>query len=70
MEVVLYVAAGCVVGILVTWLILNSRHRDFLLKKSEELNEIKNRNSVLQANLEAQDKSLDEVKKTMLDTFK
>jgi DNA recombination protein RmuC len=70
MEVVLYVAAGCAIGALVTWIILNSRHRESLLEKSEELNEVKNRNNVLQANLDAQDKSLDEVKKTMLDTFK
>jgi DNA recombination protein RmuC len=70
MEVVFYVAGGCIAGILATWLILNSRHRDFMMKKSEELNEIRSRNSVLQANLDAQDKSLDEVKKTMIDTFK
>jgi DNA recombination protein RmuC len=70
MEVVFYVAAGCVAGVLVTWLILSARQREFLMKKSEELNEIINRNNVLQANLDAQDKSLEEVKKSMLDTFK
>jgi hypothetical protein len=70
MEVALYIVLGCVVGALVTWLILNARYRESLLKKSEELNGIKSMNSVLQANLDAQDKSFGEVKKSMLDTFK
>jgi DNA recombination protein RmuC len=74
MEVALYVVGGLVAGSVITWVvtksILNARYQGLLLRKAVDLNEIKNQNSVLQANIEAQNKSLEEVRKVMLDTFK
>jgi DNA recombination protein RmuC len=74
MEAVLYIVGGLIAGSLITWLItrsfLNARYQEVLSGKAEELNEIKTQNSVLQANIEAQDKSFEEVRKVMLDTFK
>lgn len=74
MEIALYVAAGLVTGSLLTWIItrslLNASHREELSVKAEELNEANSRNLVLQANLEARDKSLEEVRNAMLDTFR
>ena len=74
METVLYIVGGLIAGSLITWLItrsfLNARYQEVLSGKAEELNEIKTQNSVLQANIEAQDKSFEEVRKVMLDTFK
>jgi DNA recombination protein RmuC len=74
MDFVFYLIAGLATGSIIAWLItssvLNTRYREAMLNKAEELNEIKIRNSVLLANIEAQNKNLDEVKKTMLDTFK
>jgi DNA recombination protein RmuC len=70
MDVLLYVTLGCLVGILAAWVVLGSRFRKLLLQKSEELNELKNRNNFLQANLDAQAKSIEDVKKQLLDTFK
>lgn len=74
MEILLYIFAGIVAGSLVTWLItrsvLTERHREEIFRKSEEINEIKNQNSALKANIEAQNRSLEEVRKAMIDTFK
>ena len=74
MEIILYIVIGLLVGSLITWLVIKSgfetRYNESLLKKGEELNELIKQNSVLQARIEAQNTSLDEVRKTMLDTFK
>jgi DNA recombination protein RmuC len=74
MEAILYIAGGLIAGSLVTWLVtralMNARYQEILSGKAEELNEIKTQNSVLQANVEAQEKSMEEVRKVMLDTFK
>lgn len=74
MEIILYIVIGLLVGSLITWLVIRSgfetRYNESLLKKGEELNELIKQNSVLQARIEAQNTSLDEVRKAMLDTFK
>lgn len=74
MEIILYIVIGLLVGSLITWLVIKSgfetRYNESLLKKGEELNELIKQNSVLQARIEAQNTSLDEVRKAMLDTFK
>lgn len=74
MEILLYIVIGLLVGSLITWLVTRSvfetRYNESLLKKGEELNELIKQNSVLQAKIEAQNNSLDEVRKAMLDTFK
>ncbi|MCU0473845.1 MAG: DNA recombination protein RmuC [Bacteroidales bacterium] len=74
MEIFLYIFAGLFTGTLVTWLVtksvLTSRYQRDLLMKGEELNELIRQNSVLQANIEAQGKNLEEVRKAMVDTFK
>jgi DNA recombination protein RmuC len=63
-------AAGSLVTWLITWLLMNSRYNKLMFTSARELDEVKNQNSVLKANLEAQDKSIEEVRKVMLDTFK
>jgi DNA recombination protein RmuC len=74
MVIGLYIAGGLVAGSLFTWIItrslLSARHREELSGKAEELNEARSQNLVLQANLEARDKSLEEVKNAMLVTFR
>lgn len=70
----LYSGAGLIVGLLVAWLITrnvwNAKYQESLLSKTVEINELKNLNSVLESRIEAQTKSLEEVRKAMLDTFK
>lgn len=74
MYTILYIILGIITGSLITWLItksvLNVRHQTVLSKKADEMNDLINQNSVLKANLEAQNKSLEEVKQAMLDTFR
>ena len=74
MEIVLCLIGGLIIGSLITWLVtrsvLKARFQELILEKTEELNDIKNQNSALQANLDAQEKSLEEVRKAMIDTFK
>ena len=74
MEIFLYVLAGLVAGSFVTWFITTSvLERKFQVsfsKKGEEQNELIRENSVLQARIDAQNDSLAEVKKAMIDTFK
>lgn len=74
MEALLYSGAGLIIGLLLAWLltryILNTKHQEALLKKDSDINEARNLNSVLESRLDAQNKSLEEVRKAMLDTFK
>jgi len=74
MEIFLFIFAGFLTGTLVTWLVMKSvftlRYQQALMKKGDELNELIKQNSVLKANIEAQEKSLEEVRKAMVDTFK
>ena len=74
MEILLYILAGLIPGALIAYLAtksgLNTKHQTELLLKADELNQLSRQNSVLQARVEAQANSLDEVRKAMVDTFK
>jgi DNA recombination protein RmuC len=74
MEILLYIIIGLATGSLIAYLAtksgLNSVHQKELLLKAEENNTLSRQNSVLQARVEAQSNSLDEVRKAMVDTFK
>jgi DNA recombination protein RmuC len=74
MEILLYIFAGFIPGALIAYLAtksdLNTKHQKEILQKADEINQINRQNSVLQARVEAQANSLDEVRKAMVDTFK
>jgi DNA recombination protein RmuC len=74
MEILLYIFIGLATGSLIAYLAaksgLNSMHQKELLLKVEENNTLSRQNSVLQAKVEAQANSLEEVRKAMVDTFK
>jgi len=74
MEIVLYIIAGLVFGALIAYLVTKSGldilHQKILLAKIDEINELNRQNSSLQAKVEAQANSLEEVRKAMVDTFK
>jgi DNA recombination protein RmuC len=74
MEVIIYIVAGLIIGALISYLVtktrLTSEYQNTLLKKTNELIEINRQNSTLQAKVEAQANSLEEVRKAMVDTFK
>jgi DNA recombination protein RmuC len=74
MEIIVYIVTGLVSGALIAYLItksgLNARHQQVLLAKTDEINEINRLNGSLQAKVEAQANSLEEVRKAMVDTFK
>ncbi len=74
MEVILYIAAGLIAGVVITYFVMKSRHeavyQKTVLNKVEEITQLTRENSALQARVEAQANSLGEVRKAMLDTFK
>lgn len=74
MEIIFYIVASLVIGALIAYLLtksgLNALHQQVLLSKIGEISELNRQNSVLQANVEAQANSLEEVRKAMVDTFK
>ena len=74
MEVILYILIGLALGALIAFLgtksALNTLHQKELLLKADENNLLTRQNSVLQAKVEAQANSLEEVRKAMVDTFK
>jgi len=74
MEILLYITVGLVLGALIAYLAtksgLNTVHQKEILLKAEDINLLSRQNSVLQAKVEAQANSLDEVRKAMVDTFK
>jgi DNA recombination protein RmuC len=74
MEILLYIIVGVIAGALIAYLITKSgltvKHQKELLLKGEEINVLSRQNSSLQAKVEAQASSLDEVRKAMIDTFK
>jgi DNA recombination protein RmuC len=74
MEVILYILTGLALGALIAFLgtksALNTLHHKELLLKADENNLLTRQNSVLQARVEAQATSLEEVRKAMVDTFK
>jgi DNA recombination protein RmuC len=74
MEISLYIIIGLAIGALIAYLGtksgLNTLHQKELLLKADENNILSRQNSGLQARVEAQANSLDEVRKAMVDTFK
>ncbi|MEI6050227.1 MAG: DNA recombination protein RmuC [Bacteroidota bacterium] len=74
MEIIIYIIAGLIIGALIAYMgtksRLNALHRQELLPKVDEINLLYRQNSSLQAKVEAQSNSLEEVRKAMVDTFK
>jgi DNA recombination protein RmuC len=74
MGIILYILIGLVTGLLLAYLATKSAlstqyQKELSLKTDENLN-LSKQNSALQARIEAQANSLEEVRKAMLDTFK
>jgi DNA recombination protein RmuC len=74
MGIILYILVGLVLGALVAYIVtksgLTAVHQKELILKTEEINVLNRQNSILQARVDAQKSSLEEVRKAMLDTFK
>jgi DNA recombination protein RmuC len=74
MEIVLYILVGLITGSLVAYLLtksaLTTLHQKELNLKTEEISLLIKDKSVLEAKVEAQAVSIEEVKKAMVDTFK
>jgi DNA recombination protein RmuC len=74
MTYLIYIIAGFAAGAFVSFLITRSRitekYQKELTVRSLELSDLKQLNSALQAKVEAQANSLEEVRKAMVDTFK
>jgi DNA recombination protein RmuC len=74
MEIIVYIIIGLLVGALISFLVTKSSlgavHLKELLTKTDEYNSLSRQNSALQAKVEAQANSLEEVRKAMVDTFK
>lgn len=69
MEMIFYIGAFFG-GILIAWLITRSVLVSRIKAKVAEIEDLTKKNSFLEANLRAQEKSLEEVKDAMLNTFK
>lgn len=74
MGIAFYISTSLIIGILLTYLVTKSRlnilHQQALLSKNDAIGELNRLNSSLQAKVEAQANSLDEVRKAMVDTFR
>ena len=74
MQIVLFIVLSVIITFIITWLIVRSvmmnRHNAVLLARQEEIGSLRNQNVVLQEKVESQARSLEEVRKAMLDTFK
>lgn len=70
MDIIIYIAGGFLAGALIAWLITRSILNSKLNAKTAELIELDRKNSSLETRIEAQAKSLEEVKNAMLNTFK
>ena len=70
MELILFIAGGLLAGVLIAWLITRSVFISKLKAKTLEADELNKKNGYLEASLKAQEKSLEEVKNAMLNTFK
>lgn len=68
--IIIYIAGGFVAGMLISWIITRAVWSSRLETKKTELTELIRRNSSLEARIEAQEKSLGEVRNAMLNTFK
>ena len=74
MQILLYIIIGLTIGAIISFLAtksgLNTIHQSEILSKADEINSLSRQNSALQAKVEAQANSLEEVRKAMVDTFK
>jgi len=74
MQIILFIIIGLTIGAIISFLAtksgLNTIHQRELLSKADEYNSLSRQNSALQAKVEAQANSLEEVRKAMVDTFK
>jgi DNA recombination protein RmuC len=70
MEMILYIAGALLLGVLIAWLITRSVLISRIRAKTAEIEELNRKNSFLEASLSAQEKSLEEVREAMLNTFK
>lgn len=74
MGIILYIIIGLVIGALIAYLAtksgLTALHQKELLLKADENNVLNRQISALEARVEAQATSLEEVRKAMVDTFK
>ena len=70
MEILIYIAGGLVVGLLISWIVTRYIWNLKVEAKNAEINELNRKNSSLEARIEAQAKSLEEVRNSMLNTFK
>lgn len=74
MEILIYIIPAVLITGVITWLIskaiLTGRYNKLLFAKQEELNLLRNQNVVLQEKIDAQNRSIEEVRKAMIDTFK
>jgi DNA recombination protein RmuC len=70
MEIIIYITGGLVVGLLISWIVTRYIWNSKVEAKNAEINELNRKNSSLEARIEAQAKSLEEVRNSMLNTFK
>jgi DNA recombination protein RmuC len=70
LNVVVYIAGAFIAGVLISWIITRYVMGKKLTAKIDAFTDLNRKNSTLEARVEAQDKSLDEVKIAMLNTFK
>jgi len=70
MEMIFYIAGALSAGILIAWLITRAVLITKIRAKAAEIEDLTRKNSFLEANISAQEKSLEEVKDAMLNTFK
>ncbi|HBE43072.1 MAG TPA: DNA recombination protein RmuC [Bacteroidales bacterium] len=70
MELLLFITGGLLAGALIAWLITRLVFVSKLKSKNTEIDDLNKKNSFLEASIKAQEKSLEEVKEAMLNTFK
>jgi hypothetical protein len=74
MDILLYIIPAIAITGVITWLIVRSvltnHYNKLLSDKQEEINVLKNQNVVLQEKNDSQNRSLEEVRKAMIDTFR
>ncbi|NLV18811.1 MAG: DNA recombination protein RmuC [Bacteroidetes bacterium] len=70
MDIIFYMTGTFFVGVILAWVITRYVMNSRLSSKNAEIHELARQKSVLEARVEAQEKSLEEVKSAMLNTFK
>ncbi len=70
MDMIFYIAGALSAGILIAWLITRAVLIAKIRAKTAEVEDLTRKNSFLEASIRAQEKSLEEVRDAMLNTFK